>query len=211
MKKNPRLQSYHDLIAGIVAAMEARDLYTADHSQRVAAMSETVGRLLHLQPEQQTILHISAHLHDIGKLGIDDAVLRKTRPLNDREWADIRRHPVIGWEILRKVDSFAEIAEIVRHHHERWDGGGYPDGIAGERIPLAARIIAVTDSIDAMLSRRSYRAGMTISKCRGELERNTGTMYDPEIVSVVLSHWGEIVVPVERSNAHAEISTPTSA
>lgn len=203
MKENTRLQSYHDLIASIVAAIEARDLYTADHSQRVATMSETIGLFLRLQSEQQTTLHIAAHLHDIGKLGIDDAVLRKTGPLNDREWTDIRRHSVIGWEILRKVDSFAEIAVIVRHHHERWDGGGYPDGIAGERIPLAARIIAVADSIDAMLSRRSYRAGMPISKCRGEIERNTGTMYDPEIVSVVLSHWGEIVVPVEKLNTHA--------
>lgn len=123
-----QLLLYHDLIAGIVTAMEARDPYTASHSLRVADMSELLCRFLDLSESDRTVVHIAAHLHDIGKIGINDAVLRKEGPLNDAEWLQMKMHPVIGFDILNKIDCFSEIAEIVRHHHERWDGKGYPDG-----------------------------------------------------------------------------------
>lgn len=206
-----QLLLYHDLIDGIVAAMEARDPYTADHSTRVADMSELLCRLLNLPESDRTTVHIAAHLHDIGKIGIDDSVLRKKGPLNAEEWLQMKKHPVIGFHILHKIECFSEISEIVRHHHERWDGKGYPDHIAGPAIPYGSRIIAVADSIDAMMSDRSYRPGIGPEQCRREIEKNVGIMYDPNIAAVALQNWEQILksrnesftseVP-DRNNGH---------
>ena len=168
------LQCYHDLIAGIVAAMEARDPHTAHHSLRVASMTECICGLIGLPAEVKTVYHIAAHLHDIGKIGIPDAILFKTGALTEEEWANIRRHPEIGYEILLSIDCFGEVAGIVLHHHERYDGKGYPDGLVGESIPLCSRIIAIADSTDAMLSRRSYRAPISEQQCRRELASKRG-------------------------------------
>ncbi|WP_330634584.1 HD-GYP domain-containing protein [Anaerovorax sp. IOR16] len=156
-KKVDSLLLYHDLIFGIVTALEARDEYTASHSIRVSDMTEQICCLLNLSEEEMETIHIAAHLHDIGKIGIEDHILRKSGPLNKGEWLLMKQHPVIGYEILKKVERFELIAAIVRHHHERWDGMGYPDGIKGKAIPLGSRIIAITDSIDAMLNDRQYR------------------------------------------------------
>lgn len=188
-----QLLIYHDLIDGIVAAMEARDLYTLNHSARVAKLTEKICFFMNLSNESATVFHIAAHLHDLGKIGIDDVVLRKEGPLNNEEWNKIKEHPVIGYNILMKIESFKDIAEIVLHHHERWDGKGYPNGCAKEKIPFGARIIAVADSIDAMMSNRAYRKGMEYDLCRIEIERNAGIMYDPFVVAVTLTHWDEIV------------------
>lgn len=153
MSTNVReLLLYHDLIAGIVTAMEARDSYTANHSIRVAEMAVALCEFLNLPGDETTLYHISAHLHDVGKIGIEDSVLRKSIPLTVSEWEQMKSHPMIGYSILSRIDSFEEIAKIVRAHHERWDGNGYPDGLSGEGIPFGARLIAVADSIDAMLS-----------------------------------------------------------
>jgi putative nucleotidyltransferase with HDIG domain len=184
-----QLLLYHDLIAGIVTAMEARDPYTASHSLRVANMSELLCRLLDLSESERTSVHIAAHLHDIGKIGISDAVLRKKGPLNGAEWRQMKKHPVVGFDILTKIDCFSEIAKIVRHHHERWDGKGYPDGAAGPAIPFGSRVIAVSDSIDAMMSNRSYRCGMSSERCRREIEKNEGMMYDPKIAEAARKNW----------------------
>lgn len=188
-----QLLPYHDLIAEIVAVMEARDTYTANHSMRVAEMTVALSEYLHLSEERTTVYHIAAHLHDLGKIGIEDAVLRKTTRLDDREWAQMKSHPVIGCDILNRIDCFAEISQIVRSHHERWDGRGYPDGLAGEEIPFGARLIAVADSIDAMLSRRPYREELTQERCREEIEKNTGKMYDSRITLAALGHWRDLL------------------
>ena len=196
------LMQYHDLIESIVAAMDARDAYTAKHSDRVADMVLVLANALDLSEDETTLLHMAAHLHDIGKIAVPDSVLRKAGPLTSPEWEEMRRHPVTGYEILRKVDDFKEIAVLVRHHHERWDGRGYPDGLRGADIPLGSRILAVADSIDAMMSSRSYRPAMTSAACRREIERNSGIMYDPRVAAAALAHWDELV------SRYAEADTP---
>ena len=187
------LMQYHDLIESIVAALDARDAYTASHSDRVADMVLVLAAALGLDEDETTRIHMAAHLHDIGKIAVPDSVLRKAGPLTRPEWEEMRRHPVTGYEILRKIDDFKEIAILVRHHHERWDGRGYPDGLSGHNIPLGSRVIAVADSIDAMMSSRSYRPAMTSAACRREIEKNSGIMYDPRVAAAALEHWDELV------------------
>ena len=187
------LMQYHDLIESIVAALDARDAYTASHSDRVADMVLVLAAALGLDEDETTRIHMAAHLHDIGKIAVPDSVLRKAGPLTRPEWEEMRRHPVTGYEILRKIDDFKEIAMLVRHHHERWDGRGYPDGLSGHDIPPGSRVIAVADSIDAMMSSRSYRPAMTSAACRREIEKNSGIMYDPRVAAAALEHWDELV------------------
>ena len=187
------LMQYHDLIESIVAALDARDAYTASHSDRVADMVLVLAAALGLGEDETTRIHMAAHLHDIGKIAVPDSVLRKAGPLTRPEWEEMRRHPVTGYEILRKIDDFKEIAILVRHHHERWDGRGYPDGLSGHDIPPGSRVIAVADSIDAMMSSRSYRPAMTSAACRREIEKNSGIMYDPRVAAAALEHWDELV------------------
>lgn len=151
------LMQYHDLIESIVAAMDARDAYTAKHSDRVADMVLVLAAALDLSEDETTLLHMAAHLHDIGKIAVPDSVLRKAGPLTSPEWEEMRRHPVTGYEILRKVDDFKEIAVLVRHHHERWDGRGYPDGLSGDQIPISAQVVAMADVYDALVSKRVYK------------------------------------------------------
>ena len=187
------LMQYHDLIESIVAALDARDAYTASHSDRVADMVLVLAAALGLDEDETTRIHMAAHLHDIGKIAVPDSVLRKAGPLTRPEWEEMRRHPVTGYEILRKIDDFKEIAILVRHHHERWDGRGYPDGLSGHDIPPGSRVIAVADSIDAMMSSRSYPPAMTSAACRREIEKNSGIMYDPRVAAAALEHWDELV------------------
>lgn len=184
---------YHDLVASIVAALEAKDQFTADHSLRVSDMAEQICKAISLSETQTEMIHMAAHVHDIGKIGIPDAILVKPGPLDHEEWLQIRRHPRIGAEILNQSTGLGEIARIVLHHHERWDGKGYPDGVRGCDIPLGSRIIAVCDSIDAMIGKRPYRAPLSQAECREEIRRNSGVMYDPNIVKVVLQQWDKIV------------------
>lgn len=187
---------YHDLIESIVAALEARDKYTANHSRRVSDMTEQVCISLGMSEEECESIHIAAHVHDIGKIGIPDAVLLKTAKLNDEEWRHIKMHPQIGADILNKSKILYPLKEIVLHHHERWDGKGYPSGLKRTNIPLGARIIAVSDSIDAMMSNRVYRKALSLEDCKKEIEKFSGKMYDPEITKCVLNDWDKIVEPI---------------
>lgn len=187
------IYNYHDLIEAIVAAEEMRDYHTANHSRRVSNMSEKICYILGLSNDEAKLIHIAADLHDIGKIGVKDDVLFKKGKLDDKEWSEMKTHTTIGYYILNKVDRFSEIAKIVRHHHERWDGQGYPDRISGLEIPLGSRIIAIADSIDAMLSDRSYRKGLSIEKCKNEIKNNIGIMYDENIAKIVLSNWESIL------------------
>lgn len=183
---------YHDIIECIVGALDAKDSYTAGHSQRVSDMAYDICKLIGLSKEDTEKIHIAAHLHDIGKIGIPDSILKKPGKLDDEEWGQMKQHPQIGADILSKSHRLAELKEIVLHHHERYDGKGYPSGLKAEEIPVGARIIAICDSIDAMTSTRHYRNAMTLSRCYVEIERNLGKMYDPIIGKYVLEHWEEI-------------------
>ena len=192
---------YHDLIQAIVAALEARDPHTAEHSLRVADMTERTCKLMGLPPEQADAVHMAAHMHDIGKIGIPDAVLLKRSRLTPEEHAVLQDHARLGAEIIGSCPGLAGIAAIVRHHHERWDGTGYPDGLAGEDIPLGARIVAVCDSIDAMLGKRLSKRSLTQRECIEEIRSNRGAMYDPAVADAVLGHWDAIVGPVNFNDS----------
>ena len=171
----------------LTAAASARDRGTNDHSHRMVALAEATARALHLSEEEIHLVGLGALLHDIGKIGIPDAILHKPGPLSEDEWAVMRLHPEIGQRILTQAGGvFNSLANIVVAHHERWDGHGYPRGLEHEAIPLAARILTVIDSYDAMTSRRVYRNAMSPLAAREELQRCAGSQYDPDVVSAFL-------------------------
>lgn len=190
--------NYHEIIECITCALDAKDPYTAGHSQRVSDMALKVCQLMGLKQADVEKIHIAAHLHDIGKIGVPDAVLNKDGRLTDEEWKCIQKHPEIGAEILSKSHRLSELSDIVLMHHERFDGSGYPTGKAGAEIPIGARIIAVCDSIDAITSNRCYRKAHDFDFCYAEIEKNLGTMYDPMIGRYVLDNWEEIIEVVRE-------------
>jgi putative nucleotidyltransferase with HDIG domain len=157
-----------------------------EHGLRVAALSERIGRALGLSLRERDALWIGARMHDIGKVGVRKSILEKSGPLTRRERAAMERHPVHGEEIARRLGAPQEARLIVRHHHERWDGTGYPDGLRGEAIPLLARIVAVADAYDAVTHDRPYRTHLPHAAAMRELERRAGTQFDPHIVAVAL-------------------------
>lgn len=191
--ENNESQNLKDLIHCLISVEEAKDSYTAHHSERVKVYTELLARSLGLSEGSVSLITHAAHLHDIGKMGINDNVLGKPGKLTDDEFAIIKQHPVIGAKILMQSNYTHELVQIVLHHHERYDGRGYPEGLKGEDIPIGARIIAIADSIDAMTSKRVYRDAMSLDYCRQEIEKNLGVMYDPAIGKVALDHWSEIV------------------
>lgn len=189
---------YHEIIECITAALDAKDPYTAGHSQRVSDMAMKVCQLIGLNADATEQIHIAAHLHDIGKIGVPDAVLNKEDRLTEEEFGLIKRHPTIGAEILSKSHHLSEVKDIVLSHHERFDGKGYPQGLKAQEIPVGARIIAICDSIDAMTSTRSYRKARSYEFCYEEIEKNLGIMYDPVIGQYVLDHWDEVISVVKE-------------
>ncbi|HWT25870.1 MAG TPA: HD-GYP domain-containing protein [Solirubrobacteraceae bacterium] len=169
--------------------LEADDPYTGgEHSQGVVALALAVGAELRMDAQEQRTLEFGALLHDIGKLRTPNEIINKPGALTDDEWAIIRRHPADGQAMLDRIGGvLAEVGVVVRAHHERWDGGGYPDGLAGEAIPLAARIICACDSFSAMTTTRSYRAGMPVEDALAELRRCAGTQFDPAVVDAIVA------------------------
>ena len=184
---------YHDFVECITSALDARDPYTGQHSERISDMTCFISELMGLSEAEIREIHIAGHLHDIGKIGIPDKVLLKEGRLDSEEWELMKKHPQIGSDILSKSPHFTRLAAIIVHHQERWDGTGYPFGAKGEEIPLGARIIAVCNSIDAMASKRAYRKALPLSVCRQEIERNKGIMYDPQIAEITLKSWEKFV------------------
>lgn len=177
--------SVHHLAEALGEAVDIKDPYTHYHSQEVAAISLLLARALDLDEDSCSAIHIAGHLHDLGKIGICDTILLKDGPLTPVEWIEIRKHPVHGYNILRRVPGLTArngIAEMVLCHHERFGGGGYPQGIRGRDIPLGGRILAVADTISAMSSRRSYRAALPWHVIVAEIERVEGTQLDPFVV-----------------------------
>jgi putative nucleotidyltransferase with HDIG domain len=174
--------SFLQTLTTLAETIDLRDPYTAGHSRRVAAYSRLLALELRLSPEDADQIEHAALLHDIGKVGVPDAVLFKTGPLDDEERLLIRGHPVIGARLLAHIPSMCKIHPCILHHHERFDGRGYPDGLAGVNIPLGARIIAVTDAFDAMTTDRPYRAGLATDDALVELLRGAGTQFDNRCV-----------------------------
>jgi putative nucleotidyltransferase with HDIG domain len=167
----------------LVATLDARDQYTAGHSAAVAVYARDIARRLGLSHEQQSLAHLCGLVHDIGKVGLQPGLLEKPGPLSPEERTQMERHPAIGERILRRVDDYAEIAEIVRHHHERVDGHGYPDGLRRDDIPLISRIIAVADAYNAMTSKRPYRDAMPSAVARIRMARAVGSQFDTAVVA----------------------------
>lgn len=175
---------YADTIEALRLAVDARDRYTRGHSDRVSQVSTEIARAMGLKEEQVERLRIAGIFHDIGKIGTADGILLNDRRLNELEYQEIQKHPAKGAEILSAVSMFSELAPIVRHHHERYDGQGYPDGLSGEQIELEARILAVADAFDAMVSDRKYRKHMTLEEATKQLAQGAGAQFDPAIVQV---------------------------
>ena len=182
---------YHDIIESLVTALEAKDNYTSGHSERVASMSYELSKGFGIKGIELENIHIAAHLHDIGKIGVPDKVLNKRGKLLPDEWEYIKMHPKIGFNILSKSKRLKYISEIVLYHHERWDGKGYPEGLSGINIPLGSRIIAVCDSIDAMTSDRPYRKSLGFEECINEIIVNTGLMFEPAIVQYIVNNMNQ--------------------
>lgn len=184
-----RKDMLHDIIECLVASLEAKDIYTSGHSTRVAHMSLDLAKAVGLKGKDLENIHIAGHLHDIGKIGVPEQVLNKPGKLLPHEWAQIMAHPEIGYKILSKSKKLDLISKIVLHHHERWDGKGYPGNLKGEKIPLGARIIGICDSLDAMTSQRPYRAAFTFTKAYQEIVNNKGLQFDPVLVDMVEKLW----------------------
>lgn len=185
----PVISAIHQFSESLGNAIDAKDPYTERHSLEVAEISRILALSLGLDTDAANIIHIAGHLHDIGKIGVPDAIIHKQGPLTEPERLFVRRHPEIGADILRPVREIAAsgICEMVLHHHERYDGKGYPFGIKGEAIPMGARIIAVADSLSAMTGNRTYRAAKNFDAALDEIVRCADTQFDPSIVTALLA------------------------
>ena len=174
-------------LAALTSTVEAKDDYTACHGEDVAVLAERVALRMSLSAAQARDVRYAAMLHDLGKVAIPSEILLKPGPLNDEEWATMRGHAAIGGELVARIDAFAHLAPAVRASHERWDGGGYPDGLAGDAIPLAARIISACDTYDAIVTDRPYRAARTPLEACEELRRVAGTQLDEIVVAALIA------------------------
>jgi putative nucleotidyltransferase with HDIG domain len=189
-------QSYDDTLEALGSALDLKDAETEGHCQRVTAFTISIAKAMPVPNAYLPVLARAAFLHDIGKMGIPDKVLLKPGPLNDDEKVIMRRHCQIGYDMLIRIPFLRDAAEIVLAHQEFFDGTGYPRGLKSEEIPLGARIFAIADSMDAMLSDRPYRKALPMSYAREEIQRCSGTQFDPQVVKVFLSipevHWKEL-------------------
>ena len=195
-------QAYMESIETLRYTVEAKDPYTRGHSDRVSEYSVLIGKYLGLSDEDLHTLKIGGLFHDIGKIGIPDDILLKPGKLTPDEYSEIKNHPSIGVHILSNAAIFRDIIPIVKHHHERYDGLGYPSKLKGESIPYLARIAAVADTFDAMTSKRTYRDSLSLDIVKSEIEKNKGTQFDPQVADVFLdilnNHYEEIKVIQEK-------------
>lgn len=190
------LNIYFETIQSLAAAIEAKDAYTHGHSRRVTEYSLALAGIMGCDNNTIDTIRHAALLHDIGKIGINESILLKPGKLTDEEFSTIRSHPVMGSRILESIDFLATVRAQLKHHHERWDGRGYPDGLKGEQIPLGARIIAVADTFDAMTSTRSYRSALDWTVARDEIVRCSGSQFDPRVVEAFLTLNQEFITAV---------------
>jgi putative nucleotidyltransferase with HDIG domain len=198
-----RERTYDATLTALTSALDFRDNETGGHSDRVVGYMELLLEQMDIRGADLATLRRGALLHDVGKIGVPDNVLRKPTALSESEWAVMKRHPEFGAQIISGIPFLEEVARIVRHHHERWDGMGYPDGLKGEHIPLGARIFSVGDSFDAMTSDRPYRRALLIDAAREEIRRCAGSQFDPAVVTAFMS------IPVARLAAIADAAPHT--
>lgn len=200
-RRNDTLEPAENVIFALARTVEARDAYTEGHVQRLALYSVTIGERLRFSDTELTALRYGALLHDVGKIGIDETIIRKDGPLTPAEYRVMQQHTLIGERIVAPLRMAAKVGPIVRGHHERWDGTGYPDGLAGEAIPLGARIVAVVDAFDAMTTQRTYNQVISYATAATRLEGGAGTAWDPEIVAIFVGWLTEhgMLPPLERT------------
>lgn len=179
----------HEVVDCLITALEARDIYSSGHSTRVADMAKDMAKYLGVRGGLLEDIHLAAHLHDIGKLSIHQSILQKKEKLLPHEWAQIQMYPEIGYGILKKSKGLSRVAEIVLYHREHWDGKGYPNGIAGDKIPLGSRIISAADALEAMTSERPYRKATTLEGAVEEVQLNKGMQFDPVVAEAVQKLW----------------------
>ncbi len=183
--KNPhKVSVLLKTIQSLITALEAKDSYTSGHSVHVARAARRLGGALGLSDSDLFTLELAALLHDIGKIGMPDYILQKKSTLQDAEYITAKKHTIIGSEIVGKIDELKEVASIIRHHHERYDGTGYPDGLSGEVIPKFARILAIADSYETLISNRIYRPPLEVEDALSEIEKNAGTQFDPQLTKL---------------------------
>ena len=189
------------LLQGLISALDYRDSETQWHSRRVSLYARRLAQQLGIVEPELTVVEQGALLHDIGKIGIRDDVLLKPGPLDQKEWTIMKQHPELGWRLLQRVDYLRPASEIVLQHQEKWDGGGYPGGLSGDRIVIGARVFHVVDTLDAITSDRPYRKARPFADARAELVRCRGTQFDPRVVDAFLAvppeEWERIRVDVE--------------
>jgi putative two-component system response regulator len=198
-----QLQSAYEASLTMLAnAIEVRNEYTRGHVERVTAYALLLAGQLGWQGKRLEALRFGAILHDIGKIHVPEDILTKKGPLSLDEWTEIKRHPINGAEMIRDIPYLAPAVPAVRHHHERYDGSGYPDGLAGEAIPLEARIVTVADGLDAMTTTRSYRAALSIAQACEEILRCSGSQFDPLVVEAFRRAWDSRQILLVMSNGH---------
>lgn len=184
--------SYETVLDALLTALDTRDTETEGHSERVTGYTMVLAQKLGMPLEDQYDVERGALLHDIGKIGVPDRILLKPGPLTEAEWTEMRRHPAIGHRMCARIDFLKGASEIILHHHERWDGAGYPVGLKHEEIPLGARIFAVVDAFDAITTDRTYRAAMSYDDAVAEIRKHSGLQFDPRVADAFLQ------VPEER-------------
>jgi ribonuclease P protein subunit RPR2 len=180
-------RSYMLTVRALASAVEARDAYTGRHAERVAAYGLRLAAACGMQLGDHPEIEFGFLLHDAGKVAVPDAILFKPGPLTSAERLIMQQHPVTGWEIVRDIDFLGTARDVIRHHHERWDGSGYPDKLSGEAIPFSARIFAVADTFDALTTNRPYRKASTIAQARVIIYQASGTHFDPDVIEVFKS------------------------
>ncbi|MHB1755565.1 MAG: HD-GYP domain-containing protein [bacterium] len=167
-------------------ALGARDAYTKEHSERLSFFAREIGRGLKLPPVEIKKIVLASKLHDIGKIGISDAILLKPAKLTDEEFREVKKHPIIGYDMLKNLSIFSHISDFILYHHEKFDGSGYPEKISGDDIPLGARVINVIDTVDAILTRRAYKEPKPVEYAINELNKYSGTQFDPMIAKIAI-------------------------
>jgi len=176
------IRSYETVLDALLSALDTRNPETQEHTETVTALTMLLAQEMGLSRDEMYHLERGALLHDIGKIGVPDRILLKAGPLTDEEWVEMRSHPVIGFRMCARIDFLRGAAQIVLHHHERWDGRGYPDGLRREAVPLGARVLAVIDAWEAMTGRRPYRQRLGFEAARAEIQRVSGSQFDPQVV-----------------------------
>jgi putative two-component system response regulator len=196
-------------LKALMRALDAKDPYTYGHSQRVVKLAMLMADKLNLENGQRYTLQLAASLHDIGKIGMPDSILKKADSLEDMEMNKAKDHPVIGSEILGEIEELSEVASVVRHHHERYDGKGYPDGLRGDAIPLFSRILFILDAYEALASDRVYRKGMGQQQALEEIKKNAGTQFDPAMVNIFIEVMSQNGVENNKGESNKDLSSPS--